>query len=1289
MALKLHPLHIELLCLATNHYTLSVEQVCQRVQVTQSLAHPLVVQPVIDELLDYGLLDQHPTDATYQLSGSGIWIVLRLWQCGKLLQPLQASEDDSLMASLHQLLACWAASPAALSHAVENDAAEISYWLDLLSCSPLLWVGLPYLPDQWRATLYQHALLSQIRSECDPDFWQQADQFANLLPNHLTRQAWQADAQLCNSGTLPPDHWFSIWSREGLTALRHTLQQGFPAVSGTAPSFVTLLGAVLLNTDHHYPRDPRAPEHSHEAYQCLRHCAEWAAVQGHQGLQTLIAQLAKIDSNTDAFAQIQALEQQHPDWGDTLLIGLALLVQGKQLGSALKNQPTYQHIMRYPPRAPLISLTQGVFHALAGDPVTHPLLNRFFPEGFKRTTIIQPDIAQHAEPELSLAALAELPQENSERVIWILEPKTKKLQAKIQKRGKKGWTKGRVVSIYNLRLEAERLLDEDDLKVYRATNPQEHYFYRDVMVDEPLLQALSLHPRVFLPEGEPLTLLPIQPLIRFEAQTDSDGVNCILAPRQAMDPGTLRPITADIWQFYQLPQQLAPLLRSFRRAPSALPVTSLPSLQKMIQRWPQQPWYSQHPALPSNIELTVWQPKLYLWLNWLGDGLEIQLFSQPQASWRHPLPAGKGDEWVVDPQNTLHWYQRDLAQELEQAQPWQTLLGGEEGQYQWRWQGSAAIGLLQQLQRSPLLRQVNVLWRKQSQRAHTVDVADLQLRVSDQKEWFALEGDITVDKVVVASLRQLLSSESRDYITLEDGQILLLTEQLQQHLAALRNLVNDDHSFNSQLAFPLQQLLGQKALDGDEQWQALTARWQQQVALPEPLLQQLRSYQREGVQWLAHLSEHGFGACLADDMGLGKTLQALTLLRFRQHSGPALVVAPKSVLHNWSAEIARFAPELNVLNIEQADDRAAMFTLASTRDIVLLSYGLIARCEEWLLEKNWSTAVLDEAQQIKNANTQRARSLFKLQAQARIALSGTPVENDLTELWSLFAFINPGLLGSKNKFTRQYATAVRDDESLQRLRALVSPFILRRTKKQVLTELPDKTEITHSVSLTEQEWALYEAARQQTLTELSDDSNQSGSMTLLAGLTRLRQICCHPRLSMADYQGPASKLEEALLLIDEALSGQHKVLIFSQFVGLLTLLRQQLDQRKLTYSYLDGSCSSTARQRAIDSFKAGEHPLFLISLKAGGTGLNLTEADTVIHLDPWWNPAVEDQASDRAHRMGQTQPVTVYRLVAEGTIEEKIVALHSEKRELADKVLSGQSHVDKIDSEQLFNLLQQ
>ncbi|MGL6116582.1 DEAD/DEAH box helicase, partial [Plesiomonas sp.] len=195
--------------------------------------------------------------------------------------------------------------------------------------------------------------------------------------------------------------------------------------------------------------------------------------------------------------------------------------------------------------------------------------------------------------------------------------------------------------------------------------------------------------------------------------------------------------------------------------------------------------------------------------------------------------------------------------------------------------------------------------------------------------------------------------------------------------------------------------------------------------------------------------------------------------------------------------------------------------------------------------------------------------------------------------------------------------------------------------------------------------------------------------TLLAGLTRLRQICCHPRLSMADYQGPASKLEEALLLIDEALSGQHKVLIFSQFVGLLTLLRQQLDQRKLTYSYLDGSCSSTARQRAIDSFKAGDHPLFLISLKAGGTGLNLTEADTVIHLDPWWNPAVEDQASDRAHRMGQTQPVTVYRLVAEGTIEEKIVALHSEKRELADKVLSGQSHVDKIDSEQLFNLLQQ
>ena len=452
------------------------------------------------------------------------------------------------------------------------------------------------------------------------------------------------------------------------------------------------------------------------------------------------------------------------------------------------------------------------------------------------------------------------------------------------------------------------------------------------------------------------------------------------------------------------------------------------------------------------------------------------------------------------------------------------------------------------------------------------------------------------------------------------------------------------------------------------------------------LLTALRDYQKEGVRWMATLAHHGFGACLADDMGLGKTLQALMVLRMRQHLGPALVVVPKSVVTNWQEEVARFAPELEVVVFENPAEREALIQDAKPGQIILVNYGMLGSLAQALKSRRWASMVLDEAQQIKNAGTQRAKLLFQLEGDFRLALSGTPIENHLGELWSLFTFINPGLLGSLGEFKRRFGKAVKDPQHMALLRAVISPFILRRLKQQVLTELPDKTEIIHHISLSPEERQLYEATRREVVQQVQSADGRA-LMHVLSGLTRLRRLCCSPALVMPEWNQTSSKLDEAMALLEEAIDGGHRVLVFSQFVDLLSLLRARIEQKQWDYCYLDGGCSAKSRQESILRFRHDPVPLFLISLKAGGTGLNLTQADTVLHLDPWWNPAVEDQASDRAHRMGQTQPVTVYRLVCEQTVEEKIVALHDEKRALADGLLSGQSEVRGLDVESLRALL--
>ena len=363
-------------------------------------------------------------------------------------------------------------------------------------------------------------------------------------------------------------------------------------------------------------------------------------------------------------------------------------------------------------------------------------------------------------------------------------------------------------------------------------------------------------------------------------------------------------------------------------------------------------------------------------------------------------------------------------------------------------------------------------------------------------------------------------------------------------------------------------------------------------------------------------------------------------------------------------------------------------------DVLVVSYGLLYQEAELLASVEWHTIVLDEAQAIKNVAAKRSQAAMNLQGNMRLITTGTPIENHLDELWTLFNFINPGLLGSQERFNTRYAIPIERNnnrEARKRLKKLIQPFILRRTKPQVLEELPPRTDVVLQVEMSPEEAAFYEALRRQALERIEQDDSPVGQkhLKILAEIMRLRQACCHPRLVTPKSRIAGSKLELFGDVVSELLENRHKALVFSQFVGHLKLLREYLDARNLDYRYLDGSTPPRERKREVDAFQAGWGDLFLISLKAGGLGLNLTAADYVIHMDPWWNPAVEDQASDRAHRIGQQRPVTVYRLVTKNTIEEKIVKLHQNKRDLASSLLDGSDMVGRMSAEDLLRLIRE
>ena len=587
------------------------------------------------------------------------------------------------------------------------------------------------------------------------------------------------------------------------------------------------------------------------------------------------------------------------------------------------------------------------------------------------------------------------------------------------------------------------------------------------------------------------------------------------------------------------------------------------------------------------------------------------------------------------------------------------------------------------------------------------------IRLNDN--WDILEFDFEIDGINLFELDEVFNAlkEKKKYYRLEDGSFLPLNNMELEHIGDMIEYLNIDKSDFGKgvISIPrfrtmyLDKYLKEKRLNFIKKnvnfkklVQDINEPEDIEYEIPKEVEDILRDYQKFGFKWLKTLSKYGFGGILADDMGLGKTLQIITfLLSEKEEKGlaPSLVVVPTSLVYNWEAEIHKFTPGLKTLIIVGSKaERVRLIEDVADYDIVITSYPLIRRDIELYKDFNFKNCILDEAQHIKNYNSLNAKSVKNIRAENYFALTGTPMENSLIELWSIFDFLMPGYLLSNRKFIEKYERPIfrdQDKEALKDLNSHIRPFILRRLKKDVLKELPDKIEQKIVVEMSKEQKKLYLAYLKAIKGEIEEEISHKGfnksHIKILAGLTRLRQICCHPGMFVEDYMGNSGKLDSLGEILKDAIDGGHRILLFSQFTSMLSIIKEMLEDNDIEYMYLDGSTDVKERGELVKSFNKGKGDVFLISLRAGGTGLNLTGADMVIHFDPWWNPAVEEQATDRAHRIGQENTVQVIKLITKGTIEEKIFELQEKKKEMIDKIITeGETLVSKLSEDEILSL---
>ncbi len=923
-------------------------------------------------------------------------------------------------------------------------------------------------------------------------------------------------------------------------------------------------------------------------------------------------------------------------------------------------------------------------------------------------------------------------QDRSMRLAWFVEYKNEALliSPKEQKLGADGqWSKGRPISLARLYAgDTLPYLTIQDRKISAAIqmvqHPETHGITHHFDMDKALVAMIN-HPLLFLGQspsssvefvaGEPELLVEErggQLHIRFAQSVSKNAITVF------QETPTRFKIIAINDNHRRIAQITGPDGLSVPIAASEQVLTAIGNISSYM---------TVHSAIAvgasshsnRHIECVEADSSIYIHLLPYGTGFRLEMFVKPFAEGGHYLKPGQGVENIMaEVRGRRLQTRRNLAleeqkaREIEESCPILDLAIDIEQANDREWQLQGPDDCLQTLMELQAIHdQVIIEWPEGEKLtvSHQASMKNLNMKIRTHRQnWFALSGEVVLDQDTVIDLQELLAKvkgASGRFVQIGEGQFLALTQEFKKRLEELNIYAEDtDHPVNGKgeillhplAILPLEQLIEQATSTGDAGWEAGLANLKTIQSftpqLPSTLQAELRDYQLEGFNWLSRLVRWGVGGCLADDMGLGKTIQSLAILLELAAEGPSLVIAPTSVSTNWETEVNRFAPTLNITTLIGKNRQKTIQKLGKF-DLLITTYTLLQQENDLLSQVKWQVVILDEAQAIKNAATKRSKAAMALDARFKLITTGTPIENHLGELWNLFHFINPGLLGSLNRFNERFAVPIEryhDREARLKLKKLIRPFILRRLKSDVLEELPPRTEVTLHVAMGPEETHLYEALRQNALQALENNAEKKGRhLQILTEIMKLRQACCHPRLIAPDTNIAGAKLDVFAAVIDELLGGRHKALVFSQFIGHLHILCEYLDNKGIAYKYLDGTTSSAKRKRQVDEFQSGESDLFLISLKAGGLGLNLTAADFVIHMDPWWNPAIEDQASDRAHRIGQTRPVTIYRLICKNTIEEKIVKLHQEKRDLAGSLLEGSDISAKMSADDLLDLIRE
>jgi SNF2 family DNA or RNA helicase len=902
------------------------------------------------------------------------------------------------------------------------------------------------------------------------------------------------------------------------------------------------------------------------------------------------------------------------------------------------------------------------------------------------------------------------------RLVWILEPKSGNLEFYEQKRGTKGWSPGRIINSY----EAQRMAPNDlfDKKALQGISQTDDYHYSRTFKLGAIAPYLTGNPRIFLGTNTgPLVKISKAELpLQVKQLTDGNFEIGFQFDFDETNDGIIRRETPTKYLCIELTENHKRVREILGESRLVIPAEAKEQLTKVVEHLGSiMEVQAASNELDTKLKELPTDSRIYVHIVQTGSSYLLECFTKPIKEIGTYCIPGEGEPnlfGLLSDQSRAYGV-RNLKQEQKGFKKvldaLVSLKDKKKGQNVFVLPDlEDCLSIMLELQPLVTAEEVFVEWPRGNalKIKSVVSYSKFNLSIKEKNNWFELSGSVKLDEDRVLTLHEMLDQleTSGRFLQLKTGEYIAITEALSRSLKQLKDLAQRNGK-GKDAPLVLHPLTANSAgdmlsefenLELDAKWKDLIKRIKstekKEYILPDNINAELRNYQVDGFKWLSRVADWGAGACLADDMGLGKTLQVQALLSSRAANGPALVVAPASVVRNWVNEINKFTPTLIPILYNETEREAALSQLGPYQ-VLIVTYNLLQRQQEQFEGMTFDTIVLDEAQAIKNSKTKRSEVVRNLKSNFRIIVTGTPIENHLGEFWSLFDFINPGLLGSDNYFAQNYMSAIekdRDEIKRDSLKKLVQPFILRRLKKDYLQDLPAKTEIVLTVEQTPAERAYYEALRRKAVENIENLANMppgQKSLQVLAELTRLRQACCNPRMVNPELDIPSAKLNQFLEIVDELRENDHRPLVFSQFVTHLKLLREALDEKGINYQYLDGSTPIKKRQEAIDAFQKGEGDLFLISLKAGGSGINLTAADYIIHMDPWWNPAVEDQATDRAHRMGQTKPVTVYRIIASNTIEEKIIKLHEHKRDLAEQLLSGTDVSAKMGTAELVALL--